>query len=241
MTNTGISYPDALGKIEPEIADILKENYQVENVTNIICAYRIYEVDPFVYIIEDNRLNNKAKSFPPSKKEIPFSKVDLKLNEKLISPSIKELEFLKNTNITQLSEFFRRDGHDFISVDLDYVFLTNTGWKGFEFTTFYMPFTNKEKAERLVSTLKRRPSWRGQEGAIALRKIVASSMDLNVDFYFIAANTTGKEIGSPINTDGNCLIFKLDYEQISRLEKGDKPTECKFGKFRDFCDIIEQW
>src|SRR5690606_11917267 len=94
------------------------------------------------------------------------------------------------------------------TVDLDYVWHTGDGFRGFELTTFWVPFTSEAEARRVVSMMNRRPSWAGPNGAHAMRKIALAAADLNVEYYLVCANTVGR-VGSALNINGNVLLFPL--------------------------------
>ena len=70
-----------------------------------------------------------------------------------------------------------------------------------------MPFKSKEVAEGLISKMNRRPSWRGPNGARALRNILTCAQDLKVDLFLVAANTVGR-VGTKIDIDGK--VFNID-------------------------------
>lgn len=235
------SYPSQIGKIEHEVLKILNKNYIKENIGNVICLFRKDVSDPIAYIIEENELNLNYKNFPQSAKRIPFLEINLSSSTKKIKPALGSIPLDKIKKYSSLSGFIlSNENTEFISIDIDYIFKTNKGWKGFEFTTFYMPFKSKEVAERLISKMNRRPSWRGPNGARALRNILTCSQDLKVDLFLVAANTVGR-VGSKIDIDGNCYVFKLSDQQIDNLENGKPPINGNFGKFKDFYKIIEDF
>ena len=101
-----------------------------------------------------------------------------------------------------------------------------------------MPFKNKHEAERLISKINRRPSWKGIYGARSLRRIVKDCEDLNIDLYMVCANTL-KKVGSKLDLTGNCYVFKLSIEQINKLEKGQPPTNGILCSFKKFIEVVE--
>ena len=235
------SYPSQIGKIEHEVLEILNKNYIKENIGNVICLFRKNVSDPIAYIIEKNELNLNFRNFPQSKKRIPFLEINLSSSTKKIEPILGSIPLDKIKKYSSLSGFIlSNENTEFISVDIDYIFKTNKDWKGFEFTTFYMPFKSKEVAEGLISKMNRRPSWRGPNGARALRNILTCAQDLKVDLFLVAANTVGR-VGTKIDIDGNCYVFKLSDQQIVNLENGKPPINGSFGKFKDFYKIIEDF
>ncbi len=235
------SYPSQIGKIEPEVLKILELNYGLKNISNLICFFHKDLADPIAYIIEENELNLGYKNLPQSRNGISFLEVCLSSSPKKINPILKNIPLDKIKKYNSWSGFILSDDNtEFVSVDLDYIFKTKRGWKGFEFTTFYMPFKSKEVSERLISKMNRRPSWKGPGGAQALRKILNSSQDLKLDLFLVAANTIGR-VGSEIDVDGNCYVFELSHQQIDNLESGKPPANGIFGKFKDFNKIIEDF
>ena len=93
-------------------------------------------------------------------------------------------------------------------------------------------------AERLVSKINRRPSWKGIYGARSLRRIINDSDDLNIDIYMVCANTL-KKVGSRLDSTGNCYVFKLSIDQINKLEKGLAPSNGIFCPFKKFIEVVE--
>jgi len=235
------SYIKSIGKIETDISINLCERYGKKNILNIICFGKIDYNKTIFYILEKNEINSKLKNYPKSKNNIPFVYLDLKSNVMKLNPNYNELQFLLNGKYKSLMDFILSNSNtDYYSIDIDYAFKSSKGWKGFEFTTFYMPFKNKKEVERLVSKINLRPSWKSVFGARALKKIIKNSEDLNIDLYMVCANTT-KRVGSKLDLSGNCYVFKLNINQIIRLEKGLIPENGIFCTFREFIEVIEKW
>lgn len=237
MGQTKPSYPNEINKIDKNIKEVLFQKYSINKVCNIICLFKQNEF-PSYYFLEKNELNLKTTKLPKSKRKIPFVRIDLTSNNKIIHPNYEELSFLKLITHQNLSDYILSEQNKFYnSIDLDYVFLSNKGWIGFEFTTFYMKFTNKKEAERLISKINLRPSWK-TNGALALKNIYKCSIDLDINFFLVCANTIDK-VGSKIDIKGNCYIFKLNYDEITRLENGLGPSKGVFCKFSELCGVLE--
>ena len=233
------SYINSIGKIETDISINLSRKYGYKNILNIICFGKIINNRTAFYILEKNEINVGFKNLPKSKKNIPFVFLDLKSGTRKLYPNYKELQFLIDDEYKSLMEFtLSKKNNDYYTIDIDYVFKGLNSWKGFEFTTFYMPFKNKYEAERLISKINRRPSWKSIHGARSLKRIVNDCEDLDIDLYMVCANTLGK-VGSKLNLAGNCYIFKLSIDQINNLEKGKPPTNGILCPFKEFIEVIE--
>lgn len=236
MVQTRPSYYYSIGKIEHEIINLLRNNPKIKDILNILVL--IKDDKTISYILEKNILNINSKITPNSNSNILFHYLDLSSNTKQIDPENNELKFLLDNKYQKLSDFILSNNNiNYFSIDIDYAFNTTHGWVGFEFTTFFMPFINKQEAERLIIKINRRPSWKGQYGSIALKRIVDSAHDLNIDMYMVCANTM-KRIGSKLKTDGNCYLFKLNHDQIKRLEQGLVPNDAVFCRFNEFPNKI---
>ncbi|MDP3014395.1 MAG: hypothetical protein Q8M92_09150, partial [Candidatus Subteraquimicrobiales bacterium] len=178
------------------------------------------------------------------------SESDLRAESKLILPTYfidytsEPRRVLPNTNL--FTDFFDSRyscSYDYIlnspyaTVDLDYVWYTKDIFKGFELTTFYMNFDTHDRANDLISKMNRRPSWQGPNGARAIRKIIDSAYDLGIEYYLVCVNTIAN-VGSDIKTNGNVCLFRLNHEQINRLERGLPPTDTQFLSFDKFLEWL---
>ena len=109
-------------------------------------------------------------------------------------------------------------------------------WRALEFTTFNMEFTSKQRAEQLISTIARRPSF-STTGAIALTRIVESADDLSAAAHMVAVNTMSG-VNREYRLDGNAYWFPLSLRQIDRLVNGNSPEFGQFGTVAQFLDWV---
>jgi hypothetical protein len=136
-------------------------------------------------------------------------------------------------------EYITKSGQtDYVTVDLDYVWKRNGGWHALELTTWYVPFSDQEEAERLISTMNRRPSWNSPHGAAALLKQIEAVEDLRVAKYIMGCVNTKKGVSNDIKVNGNAYWFELTPNQVARLGKGTHPDNGHFGTFHEFLQSL---
>lgn len=128
---------------------------------------------------------------------------------------------------------------EYRTVDLDYVWEKKNKWTALEFTTWWVPFTSQKEAERLVSTLNRRPTWQSAHGASAMLKQIEAANDLAVSRFIMACVNTRGKVDNDIKTEGNAYWFDLDPDQVKRLSLGQLPQNTNFGSFQDFLKALQ--
>jgi len=230
------TYGIATGKSEEPIVKELVIKYGLENIVWPIILSQDNSTKTYLYERNSkNRINNRDDVRPKSESHIPDTFIDYESTPRVIEPWRSELEHAIDECYSCSYDYIISSPYS--TVDLDYVWTTSSGWKGFELTTFYVEFINKDRAANLVSKINRRPSWQGPNGAHALYKIVDSSEDLSIDYYMVCVNTISK-VGSSIRTDGNVFYFPLTRTQIDRLSSGQPPIDAEFCSFDDFLEWL---
>lgn len=237
MAQTNPTYSIATGKPEKPIVDALINKYGETSISwPIILNNDIKTIAYYYEKNNQNKINTQEDIRPKSKKNIPSFFIDYTLETRIICPYDKFFKPFVEEQHSCSYDYIPTSKY-YSTIDLDYVWFTGENFFGFELTTFWVPFTNKAKAEDLISKINRRPSWKGANGAHALRKIVDSAEDLNIEYYMVCVNTVSK-VGSAINTDGNVYFFRLDHKQIDRLEEGAAPLNAVFCTFQEFIDWL---
>lgn len=230
------TYGIATGKSEEPIVKELVLKYKLENIVWPIVLSQDSHTKTYLYERNSkNRINDIDDVRPVSKSGIPDTFLNYESKPRIISPHRDELEHLIDECHSCSYDYIINSPYS--TVDLDYVWNTEEGWKGFELTTFYVEFNTKDRAANLVSKINRRPSWQGPNGAHALYKVVEASEDLSIDYYMVCVNTVSK-VGSNIRTNGNVFFFPLTRSQIDRLSSGRPPADAEFCSFDNFLEWL---
>ena len=234
MSQTAPNYPYATGTAEKPIVDKLVNKYGAAALTWPIVLSNTLE-DTLAYLYEcnaQNQINAQGDMRPKSRSNIPSYFIDYISSPRLIVPPIEFLQpFLLKSFGNSYAYILQQQNYS--TVDLDYVWHTGIGFKGFELTTFWVPFTTEAEARRVVSMMNRRPSWAGPNGAHAMVKIACAAQDLRVDYYLVCANTVGR-VGSSLDTNGNVLFFPLTHTTVNSLSSGQVPSNATFCSFQKF-------
>lgn len=237
MTQGDAKYPEAVSKLEQPILNKLIEKYGYTNICwPIVLSYKNRTIS---YLYESNNKNSINKGGhvrPISKSGITNWFLDYTSEPKKYNPDDNELESLLDNKYNSNYEFVLNND-DYRSVDLDYVWYNGQGFKGFELTTFYVEFNNKENALRLISNMNKRPSWQSEHGAIAFNVIVDAARDLSIEYYLICANTISK-VGSELKTDGNVCLIRMTHSLIHELEQGKEPSNVMFMTFNELLEWL---
>ena len=234
MSQTTPLYRAATGKTEKPIVDALVGKYGLSNVTWPIILAKNGQIEAYLY--ERNRnngLNSLMDSRPGSRTHLPSFYLEYSPRGNWCEPDDGSLKDFLDRKYTCSYDYICEGGHPYSTVDLDYVWYDGFRFRGFELTTFYMPFTDHDRALELISKMNRRPSWKGAGGAHAFHRIVDGAADLGVDHYMVCVNTTDR-VGSELKTDGNVCLFRLTHEQVDRIEKGKKPVDSRIVTFGQF-------
>ena len=229
------TYPFATGKPEQPVLKELISKYKIPNILWPLILSRDGETQTYLYERNDqNRVNSLKDVRPVSSSDLSSYFIDYLASPRFVKPYHPVLaRFVADKYDCSYDYITDPLNKRFSTVDMDYVWDRGNGFRGFEFTTFYMKFTSRSRAEALVRKINRRPSWKGPGGAAALRKIVEGAKDLNIDYYMVCANTM-EGVGSPIRTSGNVYLFHLDDAQIDLLHRGNPPSDAKFLSFPKF-------
>ena len=218
------------------IVNALKRKYGRENVIWPIVLIKGKRTIGYLYERNDqNVVNTEQDRRPISKAELPSFLLDYTTMPRRIIPAASRLgPFMApeyRCSYDYITDYITNSSYS--TVDLDYVWMQQSGWKGMELTTFWVEFVNRTRAEQLIKKLHRRPSWQGPEGPHGLRKIVEASDDLGIDLFMVCVNTVGG-VSNQYKTDGNVYWFPLSHDQIDRLVRGHLPTDANFDSFSAF-------
>lgn len=231
------TYSIAAGKTEAPIVNELAGKYGKENISWPIVLSEKDKVIAYLYERNfKNKVNSETGARPLSQAGLPNYSLDYTSSPRYVDQSVQFLNNFIDAKYSCSYDYIVKSS--FSTVDLDYVWKTEQGFKGFELTTFFMDFYSMERAAYLISTINRRPSWQGANGAQALHKIVDCADDLGIDYYLVCVNTVSKEVGSDLKTSGNVYFFRLNHDQIERLSNGLPPNGAHFCSFKEFLDWL---
>lgn len=226
------TYPLATGKQEEPIVRALIGKYGLERILWPIVLSQGDTTIAYLYEKNaNNGINAEHDTRPPSAANLPGFFLDYTSQPRRAAPPADFLRAFLDERYGCSYDYV--PGSTYSTVDLDYVWNTGNGFRGFELTTFWMDFHSHQRASELVAKMNRRPSWQGPNGAHALRKIVDSAADLGIDYYLVCLNTESK-VGSAIKTSGNVYFFRLTHGQIDRLSRGMPPMDANFCSFEQF-------
>ena len=235
MSQTVPTYPYATGKAEKPIVDALVAKYGANALTWPIVLSQTATGATQAYLYERNatsQINAQGDVRPQSTSGLLEYFLDYTSMPRLITPAASFLQPFVASQFSSSCEYIlQQQIHS--TVDLDYVWHSGNGFKGFELTTFWVEFTTEAEAKRVVSMMYRRPSWRGPNGAHAMHKIADAAADLNVDYYLVCANTVGR-VGSSLNTNSNVLLLPMTHASINALSNGQVPANAAFCTFQQF-------
>lgn len=238
MAQTNPSYLYATGKCEKPIIDALVQKYGASNISWPIVLLENDRTAAYLYEYNGkNQLNHLMDSRPGSRSKVPSYFLNY-AGRRWAEPAEPFLADFLRQPYSCSYDYILDPSSPYSSVDLDYVWYNGRNYKGFELTTFYVPFSSSEKALNLISKMNRRPSWKGENGARAFHRIIDSAEDLGVDYYIVCANTVSRSIGSELETNGNVCLFRLTHDQVNLLEKGKKPENSEFMTFQQFLDWL---
>lgn len=239
MVQTTPSYGFATVKPEKPIVDALVEKYGLQSVIWPVVLSDMKSTLAYIYERnKDNQINSQGDKRPTSKSGICESYVDYTCNSRVIFPNNSLLsQFIQPEFDCSYDYILSNMNTSYNTVDLDYVWHDGRVFRGFELTTFWADFSSETEARRLVSTMNRRPSWQGPEGAHALLKVAAAAQDLNIEYLMVFANTVGK-VGSPLKTNGNVLYFSLTKTAVEYLSIGQIPPNATFCSFQSFINQL---
>ncbi len=230
------TYKDATGKVEEPIVIPLIQKYGIENVCWPIVLSNSANVLGYLYEInKQNSVNLSPTEKPVSASGLPDFHLDYCGDPRTARPNEEWLEEFIKQGYDCSYDFVPRSIYS--TVDLDYVWTDGSCFKGFELTTFYVHFSDKNHAANLVAKMNRRQSWQGPEGAHALHRIADAALDLRVTFYLVCVNTTGG-VGSSIDTSSSVYFFPLTHQTIDRLSSG-RPIDSSQTSFMSFDDFIK--
>ena len=234
MSQTTPNYPYATGTAEKPIIDALVEKYGTMALTwPIVLSGSTGETLAYLYERNaQNQINSQDDIRPKSQSNMRSYFINFASSPRVVVPPSEFLQPFLSSSFGNSYDYILQQ-QTYSTVDLDYVWYTGAGFKGFELTTFWVSFTSEAEARRLVSMMNRRPSWAGPNGAHAMLKIALAARDLNVDYYLVCANTVGR-VGSALNTNGNVLFFPLTSNAITVLSNGQVPANATFCTFRQF-------
>ena len=235
------NYPEATGQPPGFLSERLIEKYGTENVVwPVILGRRQGDESTVAYIYErnhENQVNSPQDNRPNSRTGIPNVFLDYTDEERqLPQDTPRELLPLFGKEFERSYDFIQQQGNALYTVDIDLMWNCEGQWRALEFTTYNEKFTSEARAEHLLSTMNRRPSWQkgNQE---ALRAIVEAADDLSASLRMVAVNTTeGVNQGHLLS--GNAYWFPLSHAQINRLASGRIPEDGRFGPVSQFLRLV---
>ena len=233
---TSPKYADVTSVANPILSKTLTERYHRANVVWPIVLIQDNAIVSYLYErSKKNTINDSDDNRPQSSSGLGSHFIDYSSYPRLIVPTSSLLEPFVSPEFTCSYEYVVSSPYS--TVDIDYAWNTGKRWKGIELTTFWMEFTNQNRAEDLISKLHRRPSWQGPEGPHGLRKIVEAAQDLELSLHMVCVNTLGK-VSNQFKTDGNVYRFPLSPAQIDRLVQGAVPEKGVFSTFAEFLEWL---
>lgn len=237
MAQSAPIYPHMASVANPIIQNFLRKNCK-DNLSWPIVWLKDDNIQWYTFeITKFCNINTHTTNIPQSVSGKTCYLVDYISNPRIIIPSNKLLLPSINPKYDSSYEYII-DTNTYNSVHINYVWKTNDTLKALEFTTFYVDFTSKSKAESLVSQIYKRPTWKKGLGPKALEKQIEAALDLNCSRYIMGCvNSTGN-VNNEIKVNGNAYWFDLDSSQIGRLLAGNAPLNGNFGRFEDFLNEL---
>ena len=221
----------------------LVKKYGYENVIwpQIVSIRSSSETIAYIYDRNRwNRTNNRNDNRPTGKSGVPQHFLDYDQKERKLDPGTpRKFQQMIDLRFGRLHQFMssRRPKHPYTAVDIDIVWFDGTNWKGLELSGYENLFEDRPKTEKLVRTTSSRPTWRGPNGAIALKKMIKAAQDLDIELHMAFLNTQGRNTGI-YRYDSNAYSFKLTPEQVLLLEEGQTPQNAQFGPVSDFINSL---
>lgn len=154
MAQTTPNYPYATGTAEKPIIDALVQRYGDRSLSWPIVLSRS-SGDTLAYYYErnaQNQINSVGDVRPESISGIKSYYLDYLASPRKITPPLPLFNAFLSSSF-QNSYAFILQQENYSTVDLDYVWYTGDGFRGFELTTFWVPFTSESEARRVVSMM----------------------------------------------------------------------------------------
>jgi hypothetical protein len=230
MVQTPPKYSEMASRGNPIVESTLNSRYGENNVCWPICWWKDGTIQWYTY--ERNmyyKINSIAGNRPSSISGKPNYFMDYAATPRIISP--------KEPRLIPALESQYSCSYDYIvtspysTVDLDYVWMKDDHWYALELTTWWVPFISQQKAEYLMTTMNRRPSWQGSNNSLI--KQIEGAQDLNCHYIFGCVNTLDR-VSNNLKTEGNAYWFDLNKDQVDRLTRGLIPQHAHFGTFHEF-------
>ncbi len=215
---TNPTYGQYIGKSDPVVADRLIEKYgyflnpiiiRTLQQSRIFYLYELTIEDYVKYPSPTSRngrtsfvLDFKNRTFYPQCEMLPL---------KEMMEGENTYEFIQNHPF----------GKRYRTVDVDYLWRADKGWKMIELTTFFVEFQSLQHARNLIATMNRRPSWRG-DGALAWSLLVDVAQDFEAEVFVVCMNSISSS-NYQIKEGSKAYIFPLNQENIMRISQGQPP------------------
>lgn len=231
------NYPLMTSSVNEIIIKPLIDKYGEENVVWPIVLIANDQIDSYLYEVnKECTINLETDNRPISQSGKLSYSTDYRDQNRILKPSSTKLnELISNEYESSYKAILKSEV--FNSVDLDYVWKNNNGWKGLELTTMWMPFKDLNETERLIKMMHRRPSWQGSNGPHGIRTLIDASVDLNLDYWMACVNTKDR-VSNNLKTDGNVYRFPLTHANVDRLLKGEAPLNSHFDTFDEFINWL---
>ena len=223
------------------IVDSLQAKYGAQNVISpqIVSIAGNGKTMAYVYERSEKRpFNSPQDNRPESGNGFPSYFFDYIRSPRRLEPKTPQrFQAMIGTDFQNLHDFMRSPEQQvYTAADIDIVWFNGKRWMGLEITDFYTEFTDLEETERLVRETRKRKTWRGPKGPIALFKQILAAEDLGIRLGMLYLNTIGEHTKT-YRTDGNAYILRLTKEQANLLRKGNTP---KNGKFISVQTLLEK-
>ena len=237
------AYPDAT-RVPPDfILRHLNGTYNAANVVWPTIVSAVVTGQTIAYAYDRNArnlINAPGDNRPLSRQGIPNTFLDYTANPRALPPGApRALGPMINGPHQRIYDFMvdRAANQGYTAADIDFVWNTGEGWRGMEFTTFFVPFVDQAEAGRLVSMMNRRPTWQGNNGPIAMHSIINAGADLGLDLVMVCVNTIGR-VTDAYRLNGNAYWFPLDANQLRRLQNGLVPNNGSFGTVQQMLNSL---
>jgi hypothetical protein len=223
----------------PLVESYLIEKYGADNVCWIIIwlTARDDEIKLYTTELNKSRATNTKNGNRPTGSSLGLHFVSYIEPRTILPPEPLLTPSIANAYDCSYDYILKSGQTDFVTLDIDYVWRRDGEWRGLELTTWYTAFTNKARAEQLISTMKTRPSWKGKHKSTALLKILEATKDLGLsDYMMCCVNTVGRS--NIIAPDAKAYWFAITPREIARLSNGRPPENGTLGTFKDFLGTL---
>lgn len=227
-------YPNVTSHINPIIKDHLKNAYGEENLCWPIIWLVADEIQWYTFELTshcDANLENGNR--PNSAAGLNRYFVDYTSSPRRIIPHSSQLLPSIAHDYSCSYDYITDIGFGYRTVDINFLWRKNSKWHALDLTTFYKPFTDRAEAERVISYLRRRPTWK--HGVQAVYSQIEAAQDFGCVRYIMGCvNTVSRDVSDRIDTNGNAYWFPLDANNIQNILDRRALNNANFGTYQDF-------